>query len=499
MALIDELKKKPGMYSAANAELANAASQTAAGYQNPVVAATRAALPNAPQGAFPSPFDVGTSGQRSLVGQNIIDPIKGFFERSAAQARGDAVPSAPAKALTAGLIPAANAAAAPTQPPVSSASPDEGQRGAAANAPSGLASVPDTATTQKQALPVGYRVSDTSVSGVKRVDGGSSPMFTNIDPGQAVSEIKGMKSGTGTIGADGSNFSLSGGKLYQGRFVNSGYEGAGVAPNTDPAFREQASRDFIGYENRRWANDFNQEAQRRLADVQEYQGWAPGGPGAIAQQYRVDKNGDLQGYEIDKKGQQYAMGARQEAAQRYSDAQRGTPQSGPSLYGQDQQGKYNQSRIALDQQEAGTRALTAGINYRKSQAEMAEMERIGKLRDAYMAEPEGSPKREQIGRALLMLQGKERSQPRDEETKARYGLITELAKSYGAMPPTGPDGKPIPFDQYAATVLQMASGNRGGGGQQAPSYEQYAAQMKARNPGADDKTISQEYMKRYGG
>ena len=37
----------------------------------------------------------------------------------------------------------------------------------------------------------GMRVSDTSVPDIKRVDGGSSPLFTNIDPAQAVQEMRG--------------------------------------------------------------------------------------------------------------------------------------------------------------------------------------------------------------------------------------------------------------------------------------------------------------------
>jgi len=37
----------------------------------------------------------------------------------------------------------------------------------------------------------GMRVSDTSVAGVRRVDGGSSPLFTNLDPAQAVQEMRG--------------------------------------------------------------------------------------------------------------------------------------------------------------------------------------------------------------------------------------------------------------------------------------------------------------------
>lgn len=47
-------------------------------------------------------------------------------------------------------------------------------------------------TQQAPANPLaGMRVSDTSVPDIKRVDGGSSPLFTNIDPAQAVQEMRG--------------------------------------------------------------------------------------------------------------------------------------------------------------------------------------------------------------------------------------------------------------------------------------------------------------------
>jgi len=59
--------------------------------------------------------------------------------------------------------------------------------------PGGQAAVrrADAAATPYQDPLAGMKVSDTSVSGIKRVDGGSSPLFTNIDPAQAVSEMKG--------------------------------------------------------------------------------------------------------------------------------------------------------------------------------------------------------------------------------------------------------------------------------------------------------------------
>lgn len=59
--------------------------------------------------------------------------------------------------------------------------------------PGGQAAVrrADAAATPYQDPLAGMKVSDTSVSGIKRIDGGSSPLFTNIDPAQAVSEMKG--------------------------------------------------------------------------------------------------------------------------------------------------------------------------------------------------------------------------------------------------------------------------------------------------------------------
>lgn len=461
MALVDELKKQSGT----GAELAQqGAVQRARDFAaGKISQADYAATLGAPNLAYQN---------NSISAKAVPTPSFSLLPKPEAERQLEArgvLPSA--RPLTDGIIPAANAATpnGTQQPAVSDAYPDEGQRGAAKTALSQLANVP--AQPSVPSLPNGYRVSDTSVSGVKRVDGGSSPLFTNIDPGQAVSEIKGMKSGTGVIGADGSNFSLAGGKLYEGRIVNSGYEGAGVTPNTDPAFRAAATQQFQGAENQRFATSFNEASRKNLGNVPENKDWYPGPSDAFAQQYRVGQDGKLQGYEIDRQGRQYEMGERQRGWNARNEAMNNSPSpyekeqkerrdlfakwgvesqlmrvADPAkraelsmrlqdnLSGQEyrgnalsqlardksadreldaqriaQAGKYNQSRIALDQQEAGTRALTAGINDRKSQAEMAEIQRLGKLRDAYIAETDPS-KKEQIGRALLTLQGKEPDQ-----------------------------------------------------------------------------------------
>lgn len=498
MALVDELKKQPGMYNAANAELADVAYKTGANYQNPVTAATRAALSNMPQGQIPGMFDVGTTGQRSLVGQKIIDPIKGFFAQSAAQARGEAVPAASpsARPLTAGIVPAANAAAPNTtqQPAVSDAYADEGHRGAAKTALSQLANSSvaggqNFADWQKGATQMqrdtaadAYREAwqERTPQGMRGADANATALYNaeQATRGTGVTAQRG-KNGTMEFSGDGANALPQ--SFTQGVDLNLANERNARANairqqmiDSQPGTRASIGNSAVEETNARFQASRDRDAMQNMGRSQL---------GALAQMRNTDMQRERMNAEMALRGQEL------EGTNAYRQG---------SLAQQAAQTDVQRQRLGIDQQEAGTRALTAGINDRRSQAEMAEVQRIGKLRDAYMAEPEGSPKREQIGRALLMLQGKEPSQPRDEETKARYGLITELAKGYGAMPPTGPDGKPIPFDQYADPVLKMASGNRGGNGQQAPSYEQYAAQVKSRDPNTNDKIIAQEYMKRFG-
>lgn len=498
MALVDEVKKKPGMYSAANAELANAASQTAANYQNPVAAATRAALPNMPQGQMPGMFDVGTSGQRSLAGQYIVDPIKGFFERSAAQARGEPVPtpSTSARPLVAGVVPAA--AAQTPQPATPNPAPDtyrdEAERGAAKTALSKMANSSaaggqnfadwQQGATQMQRDTAADAYRDAwqarAPQGMRGADANALALYNaeQTTRGTGVTAQRG-KNGVMEFSGDGAN------ALPQSFTQGVDLQLANERNARANAIREQYLNENQGTKGlglRNPVEDTN--AQFRASREREaMKGMGRSELSAAVQMRNADMQRDRANAELALREQEMAgMNAYRQG----------------SLAQQAAQTDVQRQRLGIDQQEAGTRALTAGLQGEMTRSQLAEQQRIGKLRDAYMAEPEGSPKREQIGRALLMLQGKEPRQERDEETKARYGLISELAKSYGTMPPTGPDGKPIPFEQYAEPALRMAGGNRGGNSQQAPSYEQYAAQVKSRDPNANDKTIAQEYMKRFG-
>lgn len=362
-------------------------------------------------------------------------------------------------------------------PAVSDAYPDEGQRGAAKTALSQLANSSvaggqNFADWQKGATQMqrdtaadAYREAwqERTPQGMSGADANATALYNaeQATRGTGVTAQRG-KNGTMEFSGDGANALPQ--SFTQGVDLNLANERNARANairqqmiDSQPGTRASIGNSAVEETNARFQASRDRDAMQNMGRSQL---------GALAQMRNTDMQRERMNAEMALRGQEL------EGTNAYRQG---------SLAQQAAQTDVQRQRLGIDQQEAGTRALTAGINDRKSQAEMAEMQRIGKLRDAYMAEPEGSPKREQIGRALLMLQGKEPSQPRDEETKARYGLITELAKGYGAMPPTGPDGKPIPFDQYAGPVLQMASGNRGGNGQQ-QQFPDAAIQALRANP-----------------
>lgn len=113
-----------------------------------------------------------------------------------------------------------------------------------------------------------------------------------------------------------------------------------------------------------------------------------------------------------------------------------------------------------------------------------------------------SPEEQQaIARQIAALDGKYQDRDGSELAKARAGLVGDLAKAYnGPMgAPIGPDKQPVSFDKFAAPALAAAFG----GGQQqpaAPAFSDYAAQVRARNPGQNltDQQIQAAYAQRYG-
>ncbi|MBN9695608.1 MAG: hypothetical protein J0L85_07395 [Zoogloea sp.] len=134
------------------------------------------------------------------------------------------------------------------------------------------------------------------------------------------------------------------------------------------------------------------------------------------------------------------------------------------------------------------------------QAQVADSNVRAALRDQVL---KGSPAEQQAAaKQLAALDGKFQDRDSAEVAKARMALVGDIAKAYnGPMGvPLGPDKMPIPFDQYAAPVLRAAGAGDMQSQQQAPSFEQYSSQIRARNPGQQltDKQLQDAYGERYG-
>ena len=108
-----------------------------------------------------------------------------------------------------------------------------------------------------------------------------------------------------------------------------------------------------------------------------------------------------------------------------------------------------------------------------------------------------------IAQQIAALDGRLQDRGDTEAMKARVSLVGDALKAYnGPMgAPMGADKQPIPFEQFAAPALQAAfGGGQQQQAQQAPAFSDYAAQVRARNPGQriTDEQIQAAYAQRYG-
>lgn len=186
---------RPGIYSAANADFAapfntrptqasrqttNAMDQQLRGMAPPL-GMPKVAAPSAPAAAGPITQMSQAAAANYASSPNQVPTIPSMMPRAAQQP-----PAAPAtpRAYAEPEIPA-NV----LQRFAQLQSPNMGIR------PQGMdygTPLPTQQSAQAPANPLaGMRVSDTSAPGIKRVDGGSSTLFTNIDPAQAVQEMRG--------------------------------------------------------------------------------------------------------------------------------------------------------------------------------------------------------------------------------------------------------------------------------------------------------------------
>ncbi len=284
-------------------------------------------------------------------------------------------PAAPASALT---------AAAPT---ASAVSPDAKPGGGMNPTPPNSGPVPYTVTPVE------------NTNGVQRINQpGKSPLFTNIDPGQAVAEMKGNPIGIVPAGVN-----------PFGRSPGSG--GADVSA----ALQAAAERgDWTAIQNhyQKGGGTWQGQTAEQSARDSLIRELTPGKNGATRQQGELLTS---------------LLNTGQELALRQQDLQ---------------------GRQGIANEDLGLRREAQGF-------QTAAQRQVQALQQQYIAETDPA-KRNELARQLTVMQGKAPPKPDNELAKARVGLIAELGKQYGASTPYGKDNKPIPFETWAEPMLRAA-------------------------------------------
>uniref|UniRef100_A0ABX1PNS7 Uncharacterized protein n=1 Tax=Aromatoleum anaerobium TaxID=182180 RepID=A0ABX1PNS7_9RHOO len=123
--------------------------------------------------------------------------------------------------------------------------------------------------------------------------------------------------------------------------------------------------------------------------------------------------------------------------------------------------------------------------------DLARIELSRKQQEADLEKQALSGNQEAIQRLNLL-----RSNGKSDDSRGK--LVTDLVKAYSSstMQPVGADGKPMTLEQFVSQGVQLASG---GTAQPGPSYEQFAAQIRAKNPGANvtDAQLQAAYKQQF--
>lgn len=261
----------------------------------------------------------------------------------------------------------------------------------------------------------GLQVSDTSVPGVRRIDGGSSPLFTNIDPAQAVGQMRG-----GTMNT-----------------VPAASFGAGRGPVSTAAQQMQQQPEqgptvgMIGGGTTDAQSALQQQIQNLMSAMDGQMGRGRAGRNtmnALTSQFQAI-TGAQQGLErlnADQANNAAGLDMRQqELAQRIAEGQQ---------------------RLGLDQQRLGLEAPGAqGQMLQNQQSQMM----LELTRKAIGGDGEAL-------KQLQALQGKEPKNP-------QVGLLQELMKAWAQGSASGMgNGMPLAaMLQEAGPILQMALGMQG--------------------------------------
>lgn len=369
------------------------------------------------------------------------------------------------------LVEAAGWTPKATQTPAQAASAAGTPADTPAATPSSAAEKPPART-----LPDGFSLGKSSVPGVTRINGGKSPLFTNIDPATAVGEMKGN-----TIGV-----------------VPAGASPFGSTTGVSAALQDAADRGdwaAVKAHYQKSGGTFNGEA-----------GGTPGGLlGSLAgspsleEMRDADRQKERQSFDNFVNKSTLATGLRD--AVRSGGATNVAAAAGALTNFQnaadrpDEAQAERQNRMAIAQGNNLASLLTTEMQTRNQKPllgaqadhyrlqsllagnQISSAQQLQALQKQYMEEAD-PVKQAELGRKLLMLQGKDPRQLHDEALKARSTLVGDLAKAYSSspIPPLGPDGKtPLTMEQYIQQGLAQAAGTPAAGNQVKPQTGQAVA------------------------
>jgi hypothetical protein len=261
----------------------------------------------------------------------------------------------------------------------------------------------------------GMRVSDTSVAGVRRVDGGSSPLFTNLDPALAVGQMRGGTLNTlpaASFGAGRGPVSTAAQQMQQQPEQGPTVGMIGGGTTDAQAALQQQIKNLMGSMERQMGRG---RAGRNTMNALISQFQAITGAQQGLERLNADQANNAAGLDM----------RQQELAQRIAEGQQ---------------------RLGLDRQRLGLEAPGAqGQMLQNQQSQMM----LELTRKAIGGDGEAL-------KQLQALQGKEPKNP-------QLGLLTELIKAWGQGAASGMgNGMPLAtMLQEAGPILQMALGMPG--------------------------------------
>lgn len=281
-------------------------------------------------------------------------------------------------------------------------------------------------------------------NGVTRIDlAGKSPLFTNLDPEAAVSQMSGNPIGVIPAGASPFGGGSAGGELSaalqaaaaRGDWgaVQQHYQRNGGTWQGKTAAQEGAGGTNILEWDKLIDADKVQEARGKL--LESLTNVQPGRNGLSKNQATLLMQ---------------LLGQNQQGGQAQAEMALRAKQQADTL-------GIQQGNLAVAQQQAGTHSLTSLLQAALAGNQLEDSKELRALRQQFQAAktPEESAA---LARKILVMQGKDPRQGHDEMLKARAALFGDAVKGASSGMMAGPDGKALTLDQLLAQGQQFMAG-----------------------------------------